>query len=305
MTDQISESDSLLRQLSEQLADAVARVAPAVVHVDARSRYGASGVVWADGIVVTADHVVEQEDNITVTLADGQELAAALVGRDPDTDIAVLRVQGLPTPAVNKGAPPRVGSLALLVARPGRSEQASVATIRSVGDSPRRGRRSQPLPLIAVDVVFHPGYSGGGLVDVEGRLLGIATSGFGRGQGGGVIIGLSRVEQVVSALLQHGRVRRGYLGVTSQPVEIPASMRAAVGDQGHGLLIIDVAAGSPAEQGGLLMGDVLITIADESINGPRDLRAQLTAERVGQSVPVKVIRGGQVHTLSVTVGEQA
>jgi S1-C subfamily serine protease len=305
MTDNTSDAGSLLGQLSEQLADAAAKAAASVVHVDARPRYGASGVVWAEGIVVTADHVVEQEDNVSVTLADGQPLSASLVGRDPETDLAVLRVASLAAPSIPKGSTPRVSSLALLVTRPGRSEQASLAAVRSVGDAPRRGRRAQPLPIIAVDVTFHPGYSGGGLVDVEGRLLGIATSGFGRGQGGGVIIGLSRVEQVVNALLEHGRIRRGYLGVTSQPVEIPSAMRAAIGDQERGLLILNVASDSPADQGGLLMGDVLIAIADEPIQGPRDLRALLTAERVGQAVPVKVLRGGQVQTLSVTVGEQA
>ena len=296
----------LLRQLSDQLADAVQRAAASVVHVSARPRYGASGVIWANEIVVTADHVVEHEEGILVTLHDGQSRDASLVGRDPETDLAVLRVPGLTNQAVKRGAAPRVGNLAYLVARPGSTEQASLTSIRSIGDVRGRGRRTQPLPLIGVEVVFHPGYSGGGLVDVDGGLLGIATSGFGRGQGGGTVIGLSRVEQVVSSLVQHGRVRRGYLGVTSQPVEIPTAMRKAVeGEQTRGLLVLDVAEGSPAEHAGILMGDVLVRIGDEPIQGPNDLRSQLTAERVGQTVPVTVLRGGQAHTLSVTVGEQA
>jgi S1-C subfamily serine protease len=159
--------------------------------------------------------------------------------------------------------------------------------------------------VIGVDVIFHPGYSGGGLVDADGRLLGIATSGFGRGRGGGVVIGLTRVQQVVDSLVQHGRIRRGYLGITSQPVEIPTSMRASVtAEQSRGLLVLDVAPGSPAERGGMLMGDVLVGIGGDPIQGPRDLRAQLTAERVNQSVSMTVLRGGQAQTLSVTIGEQ-
>jgi S1-C subfamily serine protease len=294
-----------LRQLSDQLAEAVTQAATSIVHVSARPRYGASGVIWADGIVVTADHVVEQEDGITVTLHNGQAHNASLAGRDPETDLAVLRVPGLVGQAIGRGAAPRVGNLALLVARPGASEQAGLAAIRSISDARGRGRRAQPLPLIGVDLIFHPGFSGGGLVDVDGGLLGIATSGFGRGRGGGVVIGRARVEQVVDSLVQHGRVRRGYLGITSQPVEIPTAMRAAAGsEQTRGLLVLDVAQGSPAERGGMLMGDILISIAEESVQGPRDLRAQLTAERVGQAVPVTVLRGGQAQTLSVTVGEQ-
>jgi S1-C subfamily serine protease len=296
----------LLRQLSDQLAEAVTRAAGSVVHVSARPRYGASGVIWADGIVVTADHVVEQEDGIAVTLHNSQTHNASLAGRDPETDLAVLRVPGLAGQAIQRGPTPRVGNLALLVARPGAAEQASLAAVRSMSDARGRGRRAQPLPLIGVDVVFHPGFSGGGLVDVEGGLLGIATSGFGRGRGGGVVIGLARVEQVVDSLVQHGRVRRGYLGITSQPVEIPAAMRGGVGsEQARGLLVLDVAEGSPAERGGMLMGDVLVSLAGEPVQGPRDLRAQLTAERVGQTVQVTVLRGGQAQTLSVIVGEQA
>jgi S1-C subfamily serine protease len=304
MTDN-TPTGGLLSQLSDQLADVVQQTAASVVHVSARPRYGASGVVWAEGIVVTADHVVEQEDGITVTLSDGQSHSASLAGRDPETDLAVLRVPGLTGPAVQRGPAPRIGSLALLVARPGHSEQASLAAIRSVSDAPGRGRRAQSLPLIGIDVVFHPGYSGGGLLDAEGRLVGIATSGFGRGQGGGIVIGLTRVEQVVSSLVEHGRIRRGYLGITSQPVEIPEAMRSAVADQARGLLVLNVASQSPAERGGILMGDVLVTLAGEATQGPRDLRAVLTAERVGQTAPVMVLRGGQAHTLSVTIGEQA
>lgn len=303
MTEHQSSTGGILRQLSDQLAEAVQRAAASVVQVHARPRYGASGVVWADGIVVTADHVVEQEDDISVVVPNGQSQSASLAGRDPETDLAVLRVPGLSTPAVQRGPAPRVGNLALIVARPGPVEQASLAAIRTVGDA--RGRRAQSLPLIGVDIIFHPGYSGGGLFDVDGQLLGIATSGFGRGRGGGVVIGLVRVEHVVGALVQHGRVRRGYLGITSQPVEIPAAMRAAVGNQSSGLLILDVASESPAERGGMLMGDVLVSIAGEPIQGPRDLRAQLTAERVGQAVPITVLRGGQAQALTVTVGEQA
>jgi S1-C subfamily serine protease len=304
MTDNTS-TGGLLSQLSDQLADVVQRAAASVVHVSARPRYGATGVVWADGVVVTADHVVEQEEGISVILSDGQTHSASLAGRDPETDLAVLRVAGLPTPPIQRGPVPRVGSLAVLIARPGRSEQASLAAIRSVGDAPRHGRRAQPLPLIGVDVIFHPGYSGGGLVDADGRFVGIATSGFSRGQGGGIVIGLACVEQVVGSLVQHGRIRRGYLGITSQPVEIPTAMRAAVADQAGGLLVLNVAPDSPAERGGLLMGDVLVTLAGEAIQGPRDLRGVLSAERVGQTAPVTVLRGGQAQALSVTVGEQA
>ncbi|MFN0074751.1 MAG: S1C family serine protease [Chloroflexota bacterium] len=306
MTEHQESHGSALSQISDQLADASERASVSIVSVDARRRYGASGIVWTDGIVVTADHVVEQEDSITVTGQDGRRQIGALVGRDPDTDLAVLRVAGLAAPGITRGQTPRVGSLALLVARPFGNPEASLAPIRAVASDARRRRQAPPLPVIGVDVTFRPGYSGGALVDVQGYLLGIATSGFGRGQGGGVVVSLPRVEQVVNSLLQHGRVRRGYLGITSQPVEIPDSMRGAVSEeQTRGLLILNVAPSSPAEQGGLLMGDILITIADVPTRGPDDLRAALSAERVGVLVPVTVVRGGQSHTLSITIGEQA
>jgi S1-C subfamily serine protease len=291
--------------VSGAMADAVALAGQAVVQVDARRRQPASGLVWStDGLVVTADHVMEREDDIGIGLPDGSRTTAELVGRDSDSDLALLRVTGLAVAPGARGEEPRVGALATVVARPGRAVEASLAMVSAIGGPVRTRRGGRLEGYLRVDAVMYPGFSGGALTASDGTLLGMATSLFGRGSA--IALTPATVDRVVGSLLAHGRIRRAFLGVSSQPVQLPEAARAKVGaDRRGGLLLVGVESGGPADRAGLAIGDILVDIGGHAIQGVWDLRDALTADLIGQSVEVRILRGGEPIELGVVVGERA
>jgi S1-C subfamily serine protease len=292
--------------LSQSLANAVELAARWTVRVTARRRIGASGVVWASGgVIVTADHVIEQEDEVLIGQPDGTELPAQVVGRDPGTDLAVLRVVNATLPAADRApeGSARVGNLVLGLGRPGASVQASLGVVSAVGGQWRTRRGRQIEGFVRSDVTFFPGFSGGPLIDAAGRLVGINTSRFGPGQG--IAIPVAAAERVIDVLLAKGRISRAYVGIGSQPVALPPALAAKIGGQESGLLIVSVEAASPGERAGLLVGDILVGMSDEAIADAGDLQARLGPERVGAQVTLRVLRGGEPLELSATLGERA
>jgi len=306
-------ASGLLTSLSDEISGAIQRASQAVVTVDARRQVAASGIIWPSGtgIVVTADHVVEREEDITVRLADGRKVAATAAGRDPGTDIAVLRLtipagSAAPTPA--ELAPldsVKIGHVALAIGRPG--EGATMATfgiVSAIGGNWRTARGGTVESYVRADVALYPGFSGGPLVDTQGRVIGLNSWHLAGGQE--LAIPSQAVSSTVQTLLTQGRVRRAYLGVTSQPVALPDALRQKVGlQQSTGLVLVGVEAGSPADQAGLLLGDVLVAFAGKPIADPQDLQSALGAATVGTPATVTVIRGGERKDITVTPGERA
>jgi S1-C subfamily serine protease len=292
-------SPGLLVSLSAELAEAVERVAPSIVRIEDGSRLTATGMLWsAEGVIVTTSHGVERDEDLAIERADGTVLPATLAGRDSDTDIAVLRISAAGLPAVQsaEAAEVRVGQLALALGRPGHSGlQATIGIVSARQETQTHG---QPGYILNTDAVLYPGFSGGPLVDVSGRVVGMVNRMFGRGMG--VAVGTPVVAQIVTALLTHGRVRRGYLGVRTQLVGLPESLRTALNlAQERGLLVIQVEVGSPAEQAGLLLGDTLLAINDQPLQDADELRRRLQA---GQTVPLRILRGGELRDLQTTLG---
>src|SRR5919202_3074230 len=232
-----------MSDLSTQFADAVQRAAGWTLRVQAGRGPPASGIALANDLVLTADHVVDpgREDAIRVGMPDGSELAATLVGRDPTTDLAVLRLpEARLTAAEGASTEPRVGSLALAVARPGAETQASLGLITGLG-GPARTRRGGMLErFVWVDTVLYPGFSGGPLVDPSGAVLGMNTSGLGLG-GPALAIPWALARQTAETIGTHGKVPRGYLGVGNQPLALSQSARDLPGGQERGLLVVQVA----------------------------------------------------------------
>lgn len=293
----------ILQNLSNDLAETVKTASAAVVRVEARRRLPASGIVWSsDGVVVTAHHVVRQDENIHLGLPDGRTVPATLVGRDPTTDLAVLRTQtmGLTPPAWADIKNLQVGHLVLALGRPGQTVQATLGIVSALGKSWRTPAGGQLDHYLQTDVVMYPGFSGGPLVDTSGRTLGLNTSALLRGVS--LTVPVLTLRQVVETLLVHGRVRRGYLGVGIQPVRLPEALGQQIGQE-TGLLLVQVKAGSPAEQGGLFLGDIIITLDGHSMRHHDDLLAHLSGDRVGAEMPIQIVRAGQVQKLTVIVGE--
>ena len=297
--------DGPLAALSNDLAAAVDTVGRSVAAIHARRRIPASGVVWQPGVVVATHHTIQRDDDITVVLHDGSTAAATLAGRDPSTDLAVLRLaDGAAAPAASPATtPPRVGQLVLALGRPGASVTASLGMVSAVGGEWRTWQGGTIDRFIRLDLTVYDGFSGGALVDASGRVAGINTSGLARATA--LTVPASTVSRVVAQLLARGHVARGWLGIATQPVRLPASLRRSLGtDAELGLVVVNVEPDSPADQGGVLIGDILLALDDRAVSDPGDVLAALGGDRIGQPIALKVARGGRAEQLAVMVGER-
>lgn len=289
--------------LSNALAARVEAVGPLVVRVEGRRRLPASGVVWsADGVIVAAHHAVERDEDVAVVLSDGRSLAATVAGRDPGTDLAVLKVAASGLARADGSALDglKVGHLVLALARPGKTARAAMGVVAALGTEPWRtpwgGRVERYLET---DIDLPPGFSGGALVDLSGRVLGVNTSALVRRAS--IAVPTATVSRVVESVLAHGGVRRGFLGVGVYPVRLTADLERRVG-RPWALLVISVQPQSPAERAGVLIGDVLASLDDQSLSRFEDLFALLDDDRVGKEVTLEIARAGELRHLKVTLG---
>jgi len=298
-------SKNILVELSEAMADAAETAGKSTLLVNARRRIPASGILFASDMVLTAEHVVEREEDIKVIAADGAEHSASLAGRDTGTDLALLK---LTRPAGTIAQPAkeaaRVGQLVLALARPSSDGiQASLGTVSAMGGPVRTGRGAMLEKYIRTDSIPYPGFSGGPLVAADGAILGLNTSGL--AQGTALTIPVSIAWTVADALAKHGHIRRGYLGIRSQTVEISQETQNALKrEQATGLLIVGVEKDSPAAKGGLMVGDILTAVQGTPVLHHDELFARLTGELVGKATPIEVLRGGKEQIVNVSVGER-
>lgn len=298
------ETDPLVA-LSNRTAALVAAASSHVVRVDGRHRGSASGVAWsADGVVVTSNHLLERDEEVEVLLPSGEEAPAEVIGRDPTTDLAALRVRasGLAPAAFSDAGELAAGEIVLAVSRPGKSARASLGLLaRAAGEwrGPGGGRIDR---FLETTLDLHPGISGALALRADGTAVGIVTAGLVRGAA--MIVPAETLRRVVKALLSHGGVRRGYLGVSMVPVRLPDVLARACG-QAEALLVSGVEPDSPAWRGGILIGDALLSLGGHPVSDPQDLLPVLEEERIGDALAVRVARAGEIRELSVTVGARA
>ena len=289
---------SMLQTLSDNLATAAERVGRRVVAIRARRRIPSSGILWRDGVVVTAQHTIQREEDIVITLPDGTDVPATLAGRDPGTDLAALRLAPTNAPPGALDVAPldaiRAGSLVLALGRPGAELTAALGLVSAVGEPWRTWHGGRIDRLIRLDIGIYDGFSGGPLVDAEGRVLGVNTSTLLRGAP--TAVPAATVERVLSQLLEHGHVPTGYLGVGMQTV--------ALSEQSTGLMVMSVDPGGPAGRGGVLLGDVITAIDDKAVSDPADVLAHLDAGQVGKPARLGLVRAGQSTSVTVTVGDR-
>jgi S1-C subfamily serine protease len=291
-----------IEQLSNQMADAVASAAPSVVQVQGGGRPG-SGLVYADDVVLTTVRALGREDGLHVRRPDGRTLDAELAGWDPTTNLAVLRVPdlGLAAPTLSS-ARPRVGHLALAVARSwSNAVTASAGIVSVIGGPLPTGRRRAIDEIIRTTAPMHDGFSGGAFLDTVGGLIGVTTAA--RIRGLGVVIPAGIAWKTAGAVIEHGRLKRGYIGVAAQRVRLTGDQRPGP-DRDAALLVMAVTGGSPAAQAGVLVGDVIADFDGHPVNAPEDLLDLLLGDRVGRAVPLRIIRGGQPIDVTVEVGER-
>jgi len=300
-----STTASTLLALSNDLADAVAKAGQSIVAVNARPRIPSSGVHWREGLIVTAEHTVQRDEEISIILPDGKKAKAELVGRDSSTDLAVLKISDANSPVAEVGDATelKIGHLALAVARPGeRGLSASLGVVSALSGSWRTWGGSRIDQFIRLDLSIYPGFSGGALVDARGRVAGIITSG---PRNSVMAIPVATVNRVLEQLSTKGRIARGFLGLGMQPVRLPDALKGSLNLQGHGgVIIVEVKPGGPADSAGVLIGDVLVELDGRAISEPGDVHAALDPEQVGKTVKAKFVRAGARIELTIVVGER-
>ena len=292
-----------LETLSSALADAAARVSASIVQIHGRPHRPASGIVVGAERVLTTSHSVESEEGVRVRTNAATFLDATVVGHHEGLDLALLKVPGLKEPPlVFETGEARMGELGLLAGRSWRGDsRVRLITICGSGGplQTRDGTRIERLLVLSAGP--YPGFSGSAVISPRGTLLGLATAGLVRGTA--VALPAPLVSRAIDELEQHGRARRGFLGVTSQPVRTSGRQKAASARE-RGLAIVGISEDSPADRSGLLVGDIMVEAAGVPLDAPEDLLALLTPDRVDQSLPVTVVRGATVENVTVIVGQR-
>src|SRR3989454_6980697 len=293
-----------IAKYSDELAAAAAQAGTSIVTVFARRRIPSSGIYWRDGVVVTADHTIRREDEIKVLLPDGKRVAGQLAGRDPGTDLAVLKLESGKTQVPQFGDPAHL-KLANFVLALGRTRSgnlvASAGIIGGIGGEWRTWRGGRIDQSIRLDLALYPGFSGGPLVNAEGKVLGINTNGLGRGRA--ITIPVSTVNRTVEELLEKGHIARPYLGLAMQPVAIPEGLRSKFKSApAGGLMVIHIEAGGPADKAGIVLGDVIVELEGKPALDTENIQELLAAARIGQSVGATVMPAGIPVELSIKLG---
>ena len=303
---------SVLESISNEFAAAAETAGNNVVAVHARRWLPTSGIEWKEGVIVTVHHGVRRDEEIKVTRVDGKTVTAAVAGRDPSTDLAVLRIEkgsGFRAAKFGDSTALKLGHLVLALGRTRRAELvASSGIVGGISGQWKSWRGGQLDQHIRLDLALYPGLSGGPLVNWKSEIVGVNTRGLSRGRA--VTVPVATVERVVNELLEKGHIARPYLGIAMQPVELPNSVRSqlsgqASGEGRNGLLVMHVEGGGPAEKAGVLLGDVIVEIKGKPLENLGAIQNVVSDSKIGDSIAVRLVRAGQIQPLSITLGERS
>jgi S1-C subfamily serine protease len=291
--------------ISNALADTTEKAGAFTVAVHTEARGSSGGVVWRPGVVVTAEHALRRDEDIQVTVADGRVLPAKLAGRDPSTDLAVLKLEGASVAAsVGNSEELKPGHLTLVVGRTRASGPvAALGFVSLVVKERRIWGGAQLSPYVRLDVALQRTGVGGAVLDANGRVVGIATPKL--SPGGALALPVATVNRVVDALLQKGHIPRGYLGVGLQPIRLPENLMQTLKREGNrAAMVLEVESGGPAHKAGVVIGDILVSLNGKPVLRLEDVQAHLAGESIGKEVRAQFLRGGAPREVSIVVGER-
>jgi S1-C subfamily serine protease len=295
-----------LIELSNALAEATGRAAASVVAIHTETRGSSSGVLWRSGVIVTSEHALRRDEEIQVTLPNGRVVAATLAGRDPSTDIAVLRCAeaDAAVPQFGDAAALKPGSLTLVVGRTRASGPVAAFGVVSLVASDRRAWTGVSLaPYIRLDVGLQPTAVGGAVIDAHGATVGLATPRFARF--GAIAVPASAIDKTADTLLKKGRIPRGYLGVGLQSVRLPDALRETLQrKEKTAAMVLEVSPEGPADKAGIVIGDILVSLAGHPITRLEDVQSLLAGDAIGKSLALKFVRGGSLQEGSIVVAER-
>jgi S1-C subfamily serine protease len=298
---------SILETISNEWAASAERAGKSVVAVHARRWMPTSGIEWKKGVVVTAHHAVRRDEDIKVELAGSGVVTAKLAGHDPATDLAVLRIEESTSqmPSFGDSTRLKLGHLVLALGRTRRGDLvASTGIVGGISGQWKSWRGGHLDQHIRLDLALYPGFSGGPLLNAQGEIVGMNTRGLSRGRA--VTVPAATVNRVVEELLQKGHISRPYLGIAMQPVALPKSIRRQSGaEEQMGLLVVHVDGGGPAENAGVLLGDVLVEVAGKALEQVDAIQDFLAGAKIGQAVELQVLRAGEIKPITIVLGEKA
>jgi S1-C subfamily serine protease len=295
---------STLDQLSSMLAEATQSASEFVVAVSGGARFGASGVIWQAGTVVTTRSTIRRDDKLRITLPTGEVVPATLAGHDGGTDIAVLTFDSQLAPSRPAFADkPKPGEVILAV---GRAENTGVnaafGLVSAVGPGWQTWQGGNIDTYLRLDLTLYPGGSGAAVINAKGALLGVVTGALSRIAP--LAIPSATIELVASQLLARGSVRKSWLGVAVQPVPLPATLAEAAHSLTSGLVVLNAEADTPAGRAGIIVGDILLSIKDTPLKDPLDLRHLLAAQAPDDEIKIVLLRGGERKEVTVKLGER-
>jgi S1-C subfamily serine protease len=292
--------------ISNALADAAERAAAHTVAVHTEARGSASGVIWREGLIVTAEHALRRDEEIQATLPDGKVAAAKLIGRDPSTDVAVLKCEEATAVPAGFGdtATFKPGQLTLVVGRTRASGPvAALGFVSLVANNRHIWGGAKLSPYVRLDVALQRTAIGGGVVNANGQIAGFVTPKF--APAGGIAVPVSTVNQTVDTLLSKGHVPRGYLGVGMQPVRLPADLLESLQrPEKTAAIVLEVESGGPAHKAGVVIGDILIGLNGKPVMRLEDVQAHLHQEQIGKAVSAEILRGGVRREANIVIGER-
>ncbi len=305
-----SESGKNLADFSAQITGAVETASASIVAIDARPRVATSGIIWREsGVIVSTNHTIRRDEQITVSLADGQTASASVVGRDPGTDLAVLKINDeeiartLQPAQIIETSHAKTGNIVLAIGRTGAEIAASFGIVNRVSGAWRTWRGDEIERLLGLDLSIFLGFSGGALIDADGKVLGVNTSAFGRGMA--LTIPSKTVNRIVDVLLSKGKISKPYLGIGTQTVLITENLRGKLNlEQTNGLMMLTVEAGGAAEKAGVLIGDILLSIDGSLTHDPADVQSALRDKEAGETVTAKILRGGEITEIEIVLGSR-
>jgi S1-C subfamily serine protease len=299
-----TEGSRILQSLSEAIVGVAADVSPHVVSVSS-GHSGGTGVVWTEeGHILTASHVVGRVDAVEVRTSDGESLEGKVVGRDRETDIAVVKIEKAGLSPIEKGDSDglKVGEFVMAFANPsGKQTGLTSGILTSLKGSIGGHAGGLRGSLLLTDARLNPGYSGGPLVDVDGRMVGLDVAYFAQR---GVAIPVNAVKKVADQLMMNGHIRRAFMGIVTESLELPEELaKRADLEQPSGMLVMSVEPESPARKAGIALGDVILGMGGSKVEDHSDLRAALSEEAIGKEMEVKLLRSEALTKVKIVPEE--
>ena len=287
---------------SEKSAEIVANVGKSIVAVNGQ-RFPCSGIYWREGLIITSQESLKRTNNVTITLPDGETTSVTLLGKDASTDVAVFKTEAsLPIAPIDSECELKVGHLAIAIGRDSnRGLSLAQGVVSTVGGSWRSSLGGYIDRFVRLDINFYPG-GGSALVNAAGQVVGFNTTGPRRSI---LTIPAVTVDRVVDRLLETGHINRGYLGLSMQPVNFSESLIEKLSlESDRGLMVINAEAQSPAQEAGIILGDILVAIEDTPIKRLRDIQAYLEPQNVGKKIEIGLIRAGELKNVALIVGDR-